>query len=350
MSNGETQRCHSFDGAKAKASDGFSECGIVQSVGEQIAVTGATGWIGREICDWFESRGVAVRRLGRKGNRPDVTQLDLNSEFTDTLWEKAIRGYSAVVHCGGHVHRNIETPEECRLFAAVNVEGTRRLLKTCKRVGVERLVFVSSSAVYDWRFGLPANETTFVRPATAYAASKLEAERLVRESGLDWRIARLATVYGLGDQANFARLAGALSRRRFVIPGDGTWRKSVLPVTRAAELIGRLMLLGDEAQRIILNLAAPSAPSLTEICDAFSQACGFPPARHVPLSGLRVAALLGDGLKSLRLPFPLTSETLLKLTTSTVLDVSRMQALFPDIPWVTFAQSLEADAHYYRRL
>ena len=316
----------------------------------RIAVTGATGWIGREVCNLLESWGVAVRRLGRRGNRPDVTQLDLNSESTDASWEEAIRGHSAVVHCGGHVHRPIETPEECRLFAAVNVEGTWRLLNTCRKVGVDRIVFVSSSAVYDWRVGLPAKETTFLRPTTAYAASKLEAERLVRESGLDWRVARLATVYGRGDRANFARLAVSLRRSRFVIPGDGRWRKSVLPVARAAELISRLVLSGDEAQRVVLNFAAPSAPSLTEICNAFSQACGFPPARHVPLFGLKVAALLGDGLKSLRIPFPLTSKTLLKLTTSTVLDVSRMQALFPDIRWLTFAQSLEADAKYYLRL
>jgi UDP-glucose 4-epimerase len=188
-----------------------------------------------------------------------------------------------------------------------------------------------------------------LRPMTAYAASKLEAEALVRESGLDWRIARLATVYGTGDRANFARLAGALRRGRFVIPGHGHWKKSVLSVARAGELLGRMAVAGAEARNVIVNLASPTAPSLEEICDGFSRICGFPQAKHAPLVSLKIAASIGDLAQRLQVPFPLTLKTLRKLTTSSVLDVTKMEALFQGTYWTTFADSLRTCADHYAR-
>jgi UDP-glucose 4-epimerase len=312
-----------------------------------IAVTGATGWIGREVCKWLEKEGLTVRRLDRTQNVVGVFPLDLAAAPSDSSWADALRGCATVVHCAGHVHRPVETAEERRLFHEINVEGMRKLLATCRSTGTRRVVFVSSSAVYDWNQAEPVKEMGALRPTTAYAASKLEAERLVRESGLDWRIVRLATVFGQGDRANFARLASALRSRRFVIPGHGQWQKSVLPINWAGELLGRMAVAGTEAKNATVNLAAPMAPTLSQICDGFSQACGFPQARHVPLVGLKVAASIGDAAQRLRLPFLLNSETLRKLTTSTVLDVSKMQALFPEMTWPTFAESLRSCADYY---
>jgi hypothetical protein len=59
--------------------------------------------------------------------------------------------------------------------------------------------------------------------------------------------------------------------------------------------------------------------------------------------------MIGDAAQRFRLPFPLTSDTLRKLATSSVLDVSKMQTLFPDMTWSTFADGLRPDADYYAR-
>ena len=169
---------------------------------------------------------------------------------------------------------------------------------------------------------------------------------MVRGSDLDWRIGRLATVFGHGDTANFQRLAQALKARRFVIPGQGNSRKSVLSVTRAGELLGRLAIQ-QEGSRTVLNLASPLAPSLREICTAFSRRCGFANAPMAPLWVLKGGAFLGDGLRVLGVPAPLDSNLLAKLTTPTVLDVSAMQQMFPEITWTEFEGTLEPAADYY---
>jgi UDP-glucose 4-epimerase len=176
--------------------------------------------------------------------------------------------------------------------------------------------------------------------------SKLRAEELVRVSGLDWQIARLGTVFGTGDRANFSRLAQGLRTRRFVLPGDGVARKSVLPVAKAAELLGR-MAVAEAPQRRILNVAAPVAPSLAEICRAFSTVCGFRYPRRIPLLAMKTMARIGDVAAGPIPGFPLTSSVLSKLTTSTVLDVSRMQESFPSVKWDSFEEGVRQAAEYY---
>jgi nucleoside-diphosphate-sugar epimerase len=312
-----------------------------------IAVTGAAGWIGRGVCAWLEGGGIEVRRLTRSGSQPGTFAADLSGDQGDGPWRASLGGCAAVIHCAAHVHRPVEDAQERRQFQAVNVDGTRRLLAACKSAGVGRFVLASTVAVYDWSGGIGARkESDRLAPATAYARSKLEAEQLVQGSGLDWRVARIATVYGEGDTANFSRLAGALRRRRFVVPGDGGARKSVLPVTKAAELLARLACLPD-AQGSTVNLAAPAAPSLAEICAAFVAACGFPQPPRAPLAALTAAGFLGDAAEKVGIRLPLTSDILGKLTTATVVDVSRMQSILPDIRWESFEETLRKSSLYY---
>lgn len=311
-----------------------------------IAVTGAVGWIGREICGWLRQRGADVRQLDRIREIDRVGFLDLMAEQEDPSWGAALRGCAAVVHCAGHVHRPVENDEERSLFNAINVEGTRKLLVTAKAAGIRRFVFVSTSAFYDWSARKPVAEGGRLKPTTAYALSKLEAENLVRGSDLDWRIARLGTVFGMGDRANFSRLARGLRNRRFILPGDGSALKSVLPIEKAGEILGRLAI--DEApHRMILNVASPEVPSLAEICRAFSKVCGLPYPRNVPLTLIKTLARVGDLAASIKPGFPLTTIVLGKLTTSTVLNVARMQEVFPDVTWSSFNESLRRAAEYY---
>jgi nucleoside-diphosphate-sugar epimerase len=313
-----------------------------------IAVTGASGWVGSEVCAWLDAHAYEVRRLSRSPVASDHRCFNLEGGGNDREAREALDGCMTVIHCAAHVHRRTETNHEQEQFRRVNVEGTARLLAASRAVGVRRFVFASTLAVYDWAgpHG-PRDEEAGLRPLTAYARSKREGERLVQEAGLDWRIARLATVYGRGDRANFSRLAAALRRGRFVIPGDGAARKSVLPVARAGELLARWAVDPGHANQV-MNLAAPTAPSLAEICTAFSEACGFGPARHLPLAPCRVLARLADWIAVVYPRLPRATDILSKLTTDTVVDVARMQQTFPLLPWGSFASTLQPAASYYR--
>ena len=312
-----------------------------------VLVTGARGWIGRFVCRWLSAAGCMVRKTVRQSPAIDEFVWDCTRLGHHSQLNQALEGCHAVVHCASHVHRSVENSADASLFQQVNVEGTRQLVAGCLAVGVNRIVYASTVAIYGWSDAGAKDEDAPVSPSSHYCRTKLEGEDFVRTSGLDWRIARLATVYGTGDKANFLKLASALKATRFWIPGPGRARKSVLPITRAAELLGRLAMLHEPSYRLV-NLASTHTPDLREICDAFSTVCGFRRARSLPSSLMRRVARLGDSLSWAGFAFPLTSHGLQKLTTDTVVNVRRQQILFGDLVWGDFCEDLMSFRDYYR--
>ncbi len=319
-----------------------------------LIVTGAAGWLGRAVCAQAQAAGFAVvaldRTFGAGGPWDHAIEADIGRDGVEVLGEDPrVAEAGALIHCAGYAHRPIETPEEVERFYSINRDGTARVLALAKRAGIARVVYLSSIAFYDWSQGTDFDENGPLARPTAYAASKLDGERLWTESGLDWRVARLGTVFGTGDRANFSKLAGALARGRFVVPGRGSARKSVLPVELAAELLVELSQLAAPPHRL-LNLALPHTPTLAEICAAYVAQCGFTSPREVPLPLLRMAALAGDGIALAKKNFPLTSINIRKLTTSTTVQVERMQEVFPHRQWGTFDTWLARSAEFYQRV
>ena len=309
-------------------------------------MTGAGGWVGCSVATALRQRGFRVRELARTPAGPDGAPLDLLAPLADGRWSAALAGCAAVVHCAAHVHRPDETAEEIRLFEAVNVEGTAKLVRAAQAAGIERFVLVSSSVVYGASTGVAAQEGAAPAPMSAYGRSKVQAEELVRGSALAWVIARPATIFGGGDRANFRRLAHALRRGRFVVPGAGEARKSVLPVDLAGALLARLAVEPIPAGTVV-NLALPEAPTLRQICDGFSRELDWPRARSVPRWLLSLAAKAGDGLAGVGGRAPLTTTTLGKLTASTVVDVTTQLRLLPRENWPDFAGALRECADSY---
>ncbi len=310
-----------------------------------IAVTGAGGWVGRSVCAALRRRGLQVRELVRVPSGSAEVAFDLLAPMEDPRWVSALAGSHTVIHCAAHVHRPQETADDIRLFEAVNVEGTAKLVRAAREAGVGRFVLVSSSAVYGRREEA-AREELPLAPLSHYGRSKVAAERVVRHSGLDWIIARPATIFGAGDPANFRRLAQALRRRRFLVPGAGEARKSVLPVALSGELLVQLAL-EPVPSRTVVNLALPQAPTLRAICDGFCSQLGLPRARSVPSWILALAAKAGDGVAAVAGRAPLTTATLAKLTESTVLDVTTQLRLLPRETWPDFSGALRECADWY---
>ncbi|MBM3987782.1 MAG: NAD-dependent epimerase/dehydratase family protein [Planctomycetes bacterium] len=149
----------------------------------KIFMTGATGIVGRAL---LQRLAGDKRSAGR--NMPAVTVL---SRSVSAFPESAIRAVHGRIAepeawlpelegCTEFVHMAALTGKaRARDFERVNVEGTRSVLEACKRVGVRRFLFVSSIAA-----NYPEHD------AYPYGRSKLEAEALVRASGLEWAIVR----------------------------------------------------------------------------------------------------------------------------------------------------------------
>lgn len=177
---------------------------------QKILITGAGGFIGRNLCPMLEREGFSVRRAVRKPLDADSVQIrDIGA---DTDWSAALGGMDAVVHLAARVHVLRECASEpSELFRQVNVEATRRLAEQAAAAGVKRFVFVSTIGVHGVKTeGKGFCEADTPHPLNQYALSKLEAEKALKkvaeETGLEVVIIRPPLVYGAGVKANFLML------------------------------------------------------------------------------------------------------------------------------------------------
>jgi UDP-glucose 4-epimerase len=110
------------------------------------------------------------------------------------------------VDCVYHLAARVSVPESIiypREYNTVNVGGTVSVMEAMRDVGVKRVVFVSSGAVYGDQDIEPFTEKTPPEPASPYAVSKLSAEFYVRTIGALWGIEtvvlRVFNAYGPGQ-------------------------------------------------------------------------------------------------------------------------------------------------------
>ena len=322
-----------------------------------VVLSGGSGWLGSHVLTELVDRRVHVLSVGRRPPaRTDVRHISMNLEGDHAAWRNdlatAMQGGRrwVFVHAAGLAHVQKETAEMQRRLWRVNTEGTQRVIDLCRDVGIQRVLYVSSTAVYGRGLGAgagPLREEDPTNPDTAYGESKLAAEQAVVGSQLDWRIVRPATLFGVGDSANFLRLATAIRRRLFVIPGNGEARKSCLPVDLAVQCIVAMANLDAPVSRLV-NLGLSDAPTLREICLVMAKACQVPPPRSVPQWAVACAGMIGDALGVCGIRSPLTSATLKKLCCSTWVDCERASQLFPVIAQTTFESAIQHCASYYR--
>jgi UDP-glucose 4-epimerase len=91
-----------------------------------------------------------------------------------------------------------------REYNAVNVGGTVSVMEAMRDVGVQRVVFISSGAIYGDQQDQPLSEDTPPDPRSPYAVSKLAAEHYIHTIGALWGIEtvslRVFNAYGPGQQ------------------------------------------------------------------------------------------------------------------------------------------------------
>ncbi len=154
----------------------------------KIAITGGTGFVGRNIARSLVNAGHEVVLLARGFDTTDpaIRQLE-NAHFVSTDLDDADRlaeafsGCDAIAHCAGI---NRETGSQT--FKRVHVEGTCHVVKAAKKAGVRKIILISFLRA---------------RPncGSPYHESKWAAEEIVRNSKLDYTIFKCGVIYGRGD-------------------------------------------------------------------------------------------------------------------------------------------------------
>ena len=238
-----------------------------------VALTGATGFVGRVALDRLLEAGWHVRALTRRDQpkKAGVTWVNGSLDKHESLTELC-EGVDAVLHVAGVVNAR-----DAAGFEAGNVTGTANMLAAAKEAGIKRFVHVSSLAAKHPGLSM-------------YGASKARAEKLVGTSLLDWTIIRPPGVYGPGDTEMFDMFRLA-QKGWALLPPRG--RVSLIHVEDLARLLVALLPVHDDATARIFEADDGTDKGWSH--DGFARAMGWAMGRrvttlHAPRFMLKLAA------------------------------------------------------------
>ena len=103
-------------------------------------VTGASGFIGQHLCNYFIHNDIGVRRAVRDDSTGADDIIDVGDIDAKTDWSKALDGCDYVVHLAARVHVMCENSgNPLSAYRNTNVEGTRNLVSQSISAGVKRI-------------------------------------------------------------------------------------------------------------------------------------------------------------------------------------------------------------------
>ena len=183
-----------------------------------VAVTGATGFIGRYFVERLLQKGTEIEVITRDRRRvPQKWQgrvLIIEEDIAKGV-PRLSPDTEVVFHCAGE----IRDPQQ---FYKTNVKGTWNILDACIHNGIKKFVHLSSIGVMGVEKPGIFDETSPCFPRNDYERSKLEAERLIletgQEKGLSVAILRPSIVYGPGkssEKDSFLSLARSIKNGYF---------------------------------------------------------------------------------------------------------------------------------------
>ena len=243
---------------------------------QRIAVTGATGFVGRHVVARLTASGHEVVRLSRR------TGIDLASPDPAAL-RKALGGCDAAIHCAG-INRELGP----QTYDAIHVRGTQALVEAARAAGVGHISVLS-----------------FLRARpdgpTAYHRTKWATEAIVRDSGIPFTVLKAGVIHGRGDH-----MLDHLSHALYSFPVFGLVGMHERPVRPVAvDDVARILeaaATGDERLRNrTFAVVGPDELQLGEAVRRVAQVVGRRPL-YVRLPVLAHLALARVSEAAMRVP------------------------------------------------
>jgi predicted dehydrogenase/nucleoside-diphosphate-sugar epimerase len=284
------------DEAKRRYVAAFATSGAAE-----VLLTGATGFIGRHLLRRLLERDQRVRILVRRWPAPEIRDNPQVEVFLGDLGDpdsvdRAMAGIRQVYHLGAAVEGE---PED---FQCATLAGTRNIIESCLKHGIQKIIYMSSLSVIDARSAArsrtPVTENFPFEPHPErrghYTQTKLQAERMVTEAVQTRHLPAVILRPGevLGPDKLF--LSGAVGREagvRVVVLGGG---RSIVPLIWVDDLVDAILAAAasDHFDGTAFNLVDPEEVTQDELARHYLQALGRRPRLlHFPLFALYPAAL-----------------------------------------------------------
>ena len=238
------------------------------------------------------------------------------------------------------------------VYRAVNATAVANVVEAAARAGVRRVVHCSTVGVHGDVEHPPANEDAPLKPGDIYQVTKLEGERLARDSGsrlgVEVTIVRPTGIYGPGDR-RLLKLFRGVARRRWITLGDG---KIYYHLTFIDDLVDGFRLCGTHpaaANRTYI-LAGGEVTTLNDLVGLVADVAGVAtPTRHLPVWPFWVA---GAACEAICAPFgiepPIFRRRVDFFTKSRAFDITRARTEIGFAPRVGLREGTRRTLEWYR--
>lgn len=329
------------------------------SIGREcLVVTGASGYLGRNITRQFVAKGWNVRGLVRSdASAKLVEQLGAQAVRGDILdrdsLDELMQGASSLIHAAADTGHGAGSAAQDR----TNLEGTANVFAAAMQAGVGRAIQISTEAVL--LTGKPLihvkeSDPLPTNPAGAYSRTKAEAERIALShdgSGMAVMAVRPRFVWGRDDTTALPQLVEAARSGKLVWIDGGEYLTSTTHIDNLVHGLELALEKGEGGEVYFLTDGAPTG--FRTFVTALLETQGVaPPVKTVPRPLVLGVARIGDALARLsggRVSGPMSFQEYATLGVEVTLDISKAQDALGYQPVISRKQGVEALARDYRR-
>lgn len=241
----------------------------------RILVTGGTGFLGKRLVQKLLDEGHEVAVFSRhvQEDLPDTVTVYAGDVRNKTGLKKAFLKIDAVYHLA--VCLNESDPD----MWDINVEGTKNVVELCKANKVKQLVYMSSSGVLG-ETKTASKEKSPYNPKTLYEKSKMEAEKIIKGSGVPYTIVRTTII--IGPNMIWAKIFEA-AKKGYPIIGNG---KNYFHLVYIEDVVGMLLavLNNRKAADGIFHIASKDTPTYEQVYEMICGELGCQMTKkHVPV-------------------------------------------------------------------
>jgi nucleoside-diphosphate-sugar epimerase len=271
-------------------------------------LTGASGFLGKEICRQLSFLDEQYLTLGRQKTNQVVCDLSFDFPIFN------LKEIDCVIHAAGKAHSIPKTGAEKKIFFDINLTGTNNLLKAFESLDKfpKSFVFISTVAVYGRVEGTNICENMPLGASDPYGLSKIKAEQLVKnwcfENNVVCTILRLPLLVGKNPPGNLGSMLNAIRKGYYFNIDGGKAKKSMVLAEDVAKFIPKIKNIGGT-----YNLTDGIHPNFNDLSEIIAKSKVF----NIPLNIAKLFGYLGDylGAKS-----PINSLKILKMTSNLTFD------------------------------